>query len=333
VAAALVCLAWNPGRANAGLVLTDAGKAQGFQLTTFADGFQPVGAIGPLGLAFPTRGGVLVSDDPGGVYSFPTTADGQHVSSATKVGDYGSVNAVGLFNASSGIYMTQRNTVAGNVTGSVVRLNPSTGSLQTIATGFPLVAGIVENPANGHLFVSTLQNGQIFDVNPATGAKTLFNTASLDGLSISADGKTLYGASWPTGHVYGYSTATGAQVFDATMNAIVDGIAVGTGSLAGNLFVNTNDGQLIEISLAGLPAIVIANQGSRGDFVAAEPDGSLLLTQSETVMHLIPPTGGGFGPTPSGGTPADTAPEPSTVALLALALVGLLSWRLRRRAA
>lgn len=62
----------------AGLTLTSAGVNQGLSLTTFASGFPNLnvgsGSAGPLGIAFPTTGGVLVSDYPGNVRHFPPTS-------------------------------------------------------------------------------------------------------------------------------------------------------------------------------------------------------------------------------------------------------------------
>ncbi len=68
-----------------------------------------------------------------------------------------------------------------------------------------------------------------------------------------------------------------------------DGIAVGVGPVAGNLFVNTNGGRVVEINQTTGAQTVIATGGSRGDFVTVDPnDGTLLLTQSDRIMRLVP---------------------------------------------
>src|SRR5262249_28095876 len=72
------------------LALTPAGVAAGFSLSTFATGFPPSVSFlgGPVGIAFPNGGGVLVADDPvdpttsfsalgGTITQFPTSSDGQ----------------------------------------------------------------------------------------------------------------------------------------------------------------------------------------------------------------------------------------------------------------
>src|SRR5262249_51971877 len=60
-----------------GLRLTAAGAAEGFALTDFARAFRPFFGIGPLGIAFPSSGGVLVSDYSGDLRRFPSDSDGQ----------------------------------------------------------------------------------------------------------------------------------------------------------------------------------------------------------------------------------------------------------------
>jgi hypothetical protein len=107
----------------------------------------------------------------------------------------------------------------------------------------------------------------------------------------------------------------------------IDGSALGTGTLSGNIFVNTNSGTLVELNLATKVQTVIASGGSRGDFVEADPNGSLLLTQSDSVLRLTAPEGGGFAP----------LPEPSTLVLssIFIGMFGVTSAykRLRRTAA
>jgi hypothetical protein len=91
-------------------------------------------------------------------------------------------------------------------------------------------------------------------------------------------------------------------VFDSgTISGGPDDIALGVGTLAGNLFVNTNSGELVEVSLKTAAQAVIASGGSRGDFVTVDPNnGTLLVSQSDRMMRLTGPSGGGFIPTSSG---------------------------------
>ncbi len=303
--------------AQADLTLTPAGLAAGFSLSTFGTGFPNNGSVGPLGIAFPGSG-VLVTDFPGNVRLFPTDTDGQTAAAHPPVAGatYGAANAVGLTQVGSHIYMTRQSI------GDVVEINANGTFNQIIVSGIAFGTGIIANPANGHLFVSNLS--QIFDVDPVAKTKPVFVNAAIDGLSISSDGSILYGAVFGGG-LLGFDTGTKLQLFDSgPIAGGLDGTALGFGSLAGNIFGNTNGGTVVEVNLATKAQTLLATGGSRGDFVTVDPnDGSLLLTQTSTVVRLIPPAGGGFGPPPSG------VPEPATWLLLGSGLAGLAVWRRR----
>jgi hypothetical protein len=298
------------------LVLTAGATAAGFGLSTFASGFptdssEANGAVGPLGIAF-VNNGVLVTDAPGNIRFFATDTDNQTIASASTVGtNLGHNNAVGLAQIGSTIYMTEQ------VNGKVVTVNPTPGPIggpSSIVTSIVNATGIVTNPITGHLFVSTYNGNSIYDVNPSNGVTTLFTSAYFDG--ISTDGTTLFGADPGNGHIYGYNIANPTNVTDyGFINfGVPDGTALGTGSLAGNLFVNTNSGNVVELNLLTHVQTEIATGGVRGDFVAVDPNGTLLLTEQTTVYRLTAPSGGGFG---------SSTPLPP-VALAGFVLLGVL---------
>jgi hypothetical protein len=291
----------SPARAQ--LTLTPAGAAQNLSLSLFASGF-PVGPTpgganeGPLGIAFTASGGVLVSDNPGNVRLFPTDTDGQNAASAPVGQNYGALNAAALAQVGGQIYMTQFNN------GDVVRINSDGTFNQVILTGVTTATGMGADPGNGHLFVSTFTNNIIYDIDPVAKTKSVFVNASADGVSVSPDGKTLY-AALENGHVVGYSIATKAQVFDSGfIPGGVDGTAAGAGPVFSNdLFVNTNSGTVYEINLTTNAQTLIAQGGSRGDFVTVDPtNDTLLLTQTDNVVRLS-------------GAQFTSVPEPSPLAL------------------
>src|SRR5205085_11275104 len=113
--------------------------------------------------------------------------------------------------------------------------------------------GIVINPTNGHLLVSSYTGNNIYDIDPVAKTFSVLFNASLDGISIAPDGSVLYGAAtFTVEHVYGFSLlpgSVGTKVFDAAVNGDADGTALGVGSLSGKIFANTNEGQVIEIDL------------------------------------------------------------------------------------
>src|SRR4029450_5183723 len=98
----------------------------------------------------------------------------------------------------------------------------------------------------GHVFVSTIGAGVIWDVDPVAKTKSAFVSVAADGLST--DGTTLYAD--PATHILGFNIATHALVFDSGFIAGgADGTALGTGSLAGKIYANTNGGTVVEIDL------------------------------------------------------------------------------------
>jgi DNA-binding beta-propeller fold protein YncE len=318
-------------RANAdGMTLAQGGIDGNFTLSTFASGFpfDSTNNIGPLGIAFPSGGGVLVTDSFGAMRLFPSASDGQNASSASLTFSYGRnlfpgiTNAAGLARIGNSIYMASQ----GN--NSLIQLNANGTPNQTLFSGLlNHPTGIVADPSNGHLFISTANgtSGTLYEVNPATGTRSIFKTGDFDGLAISQDGTKIYAAS--EDHVVGFDIASGNQIYTSnTIAGTPDGVALGMGNLAGNIFVNTNDGTLVEVNLSSGAQTLIGTGGSRGDFVISAPDGSLLLTQTDRILRLTPPSGSGFvTPLIGGGDPV--TPEPSSLALLGLGGLALLGWR------
>jgi PEP-CTERM motif len=312
---------------KAALVLTSAGIAEGLTLSTFASGFPNTSNVGPLGIVFPASGGVLVSDLPGNVRRFTTDTDGQLASGAVLGQSYGNDLAQDIARLGNNIYMTQR----GNLN-QLIQINDNGTFNRVIVGGMPGALGLVANPTNGHLIVSTGGDNQLWDVNPVTLTKTPFISTSFDGMTT--DGTILYGAEdlgALNGHVLGFRLSDKSLVFDSGLiPGGVDGTSLGFGKLAGNIFVNTNSGTVFEVNLATGLQTLIATGGSRGDFVSPDPnDNSLLLTQTDRIIRLTAPSGSGFGPPPP--VLPLTVPEPSSLALLSLGGLALASWRRWRK--
>jgi PEP-CTERM motif len=304
----------NPGAAKADMVLTQAATNQGFGLSTFSTGFASSGSVGPLGIAV-TSAGVLVSDYPDGNVRLFSDTDNQTVAGALKTTSYGGFAAAHAMTVAGGtLYMNSQSA------GNLLQLNADGTLNQTIVGGFSTAQGIVANPVNGHIFVSSA--GGVFEVDPIAKTKTLFSSnTSLDGLTISADGTILYGASFG-GHLLGFNTTSKLPTFDSgSIPGGPDGTVIGLGPLAGNIFVNTNSGNFVEINLTTLAQTLLGTGGSRGDFVSVDTNnGTLLLTQTDRVLRLTPPSGG-FQP--------PSSPEPSSLALVGIGLASLIAYRVR----
>lgn len=207
---------------------------------------------------------------------------------------------------------------------TIVQINNNGTFNQTIVTGLPSVDGMVADPFNGHIFASAPGNSIIYDVNPLAKTAVPFVSVNSDGLSISSDGTILYAAT--NGHILGFNISTKAQVYDSGfISGGVDGTAVGTGFFAGLLFVNTNGGTVVEVTLGSNPVqTLIATGGSRGDFVSVDPStNTLLLTQTDSIVRL-------------NGASFNAVPEPASLAIAgsgALTLLGVMGFRRFRTAA
>jgi hypothetical protein len=288
------------------LMLTQAGIDEGLNLSNFAynvptqDG--STGTIGAYALAFPSNGTVLGSDEPGNVRVYPCDCDGQDALLYANTGqNYGYANAKGLAQLGDNIYMV------GYFSASVSQLKTDGKLDHVIVQDFNKLYSaedVVADPTSGHLYVSTAERG-LWDVDPNTGEMSRITPRGFFGISLSADGTTLYAGSLD-GQVFGFDTTTYAQVFYATNPMWQLGkalsVAQGTGAFAGNLYVNLfYGGQFWEVNIADptqQQQIAYGGPPTGGAFITVDPnDGSLLIGEVDRVERLTFPAGAG----PRGG--------------------------------
>jgi len=312
------------GAARAALTLTAAGIADGFGLSLFADTPGPAGGCcGPLGIATNNLGQVVLQYYPVGLNFVFNDVDGQHLpgtalSSAPFVsGSYGAA----ITNDGGTLY-------AGNndQSGQVFQLNPNGSSAGAVPnTAGKAGHGIATNPVTGHLEAASA-NG-IFDINPGNGASFLIRNVNADGVSVSADGKTVYAAIG--GDVFGFDIASGNQVYDSGDIGSPDGTGViqGNNQFSGDIIANDNDGTVKLLDPVHSTVVTIASGGTRGDYVGLDlTNGSLFLTQSDSVYRLTCGPNCSFTPPP----PPSGVPEPAALTLIGTGLVAFGLIRRRR---
>src|SRR5262249_39836861 len=150
-------------------------------------------------------------------------------------------------------YMTQQSR------GTVAQIDSHGTFMGDIVSGLTNATGIVPFPPgvvntgglSNHLFVSTEDmNGTgtnaIWNVDPVAKTATLvasLGSSAPDGIAFNTDGSILYIARVDD-HIIGIDPKTGAQVYDSGLlsGVGIDGVAVGLGTLTGNLFGNFHDG-------------------------------------------------------------------------------------------
>ena len=302
-------------------VLTAQGIALGFTLDTFASG----GGNAYTFIAAASVGGnYLAVVQNGGPIRLYNDVNGQTLGSAIS-----SVNLNGAINIAN----AGGNTYASVLNGGLFQVTRSGTTLSTAGVPVPRFAfgyGLAGNPVNGHLYApfGTGGNSGIYDINPLTGTfSAIYTGAFIDGVSVSPDGTTVYGAALSIGRILGFNIATQAPVFSFNSTRGPDG----TGVIAGGLFngyvvSNNNDGTVTLINPATNTETVIVTGLIRGDFTSPDlNNGSLLLADIGASYRLGAP----------GGSFSNVAiPEPASLAVFGLVAIGgaVGGWRRRRKA-
>lgn len=275
------------------LTLTSDGTTLGFTLSTFAtlDPGNSGCCAGPFGVAVAAPDRILVFNNENGTRYVFHDADGQTIGTAITSTTTNPTGTLAYATAGGSAY-------GGTAQGGQFAQFDSSGNVVKVLTGVPQTTdlGMWGNPNNGHILATTAQ-GTIIDIDPAgnggTGSSRTVVNAAGDGVAVSPDGTVVYNEI--SSHIYGFDIATGTQVFDSGfLDNGPDGAGVITSdnNLNGMILVNFNgngfnSGSVGLLDPATNQLTIIADGGTRGDYVAADvTNGTLFLDYSDVVYRL-----------------------------------------------
>ncbi len=248
--------------------------------------------------------------------------------------------ACALFSAASAAYAAPTLWVSTGGAG-LATVDVATGATTSIGGTGVALTDIAFSPT-GDLYGISFTN--LYRVNSSTGATTLVGglggvSGTANALVFGADG-TLYMAG---SSLYTVNTLTGAA---SAIGAIGFQSGGDLAFIGGNLFMASSGNQLIGVDLLTGDGTLIGNLGVGSMFGLATPDNVNLYgvagqsvylintgTGAATFQSTFAPTlgGGAFGlaflTEAGGGTGGGNVPEPGTLALVSLALLGAAAGR------
>jgi len=309
-------------------VLTTDGTNLGFTLQTIVTlPDNSGGSYDVLGSAINSDGKIVLNSARSGLNYVFNDVNGQTAADALSVKSFsGFASAFAYANGS--VWATANG-------GYLAKLN-NDGSVNTVYNGSnntPVIyasQGLWTHPITGHL----ISGNPLYetDVSGPVPVQTLITgNFSADGLTVSPDGRYVYGSygtivdltnpNGPQGNFGSVSGADGMGVIHAPTKPDLDG----------DIIVNTTNGRIVLVDHITFAQTVLAEGGGYGDYTSPDRnDGSLLISSSNNLLRLSCGADCGIGVIVSPGVP-----EPSTWAMMILGFggVGFMAYRRRTQRA
>lgn len=185
----------------------------------------------------------------------------------------------------------------GLVPSGIYSMDPSTLMLGANLLPAPCgdIRGLIADPQSGGLFLTGdcgLFRLQLTSNPTGIAVAQKLSTDNLDGIALSPDANGIWVADFTTSTVTEFDRS-GAVITAISTGHPSDGIAIAgadaPSGVAGNVFVNDNDGTIVRIDTNNGDAVsVVGSGGSRGDFVTVGPDQYLYATQTDEVVKIAP---------------------------------------------
>jgi len=174
----------------------------------------------------------------------------------------------------------------------IVELDPATGAvLRSVAGGFLELVGLVFDALSGRLIVADFEATAIYEVDHATGERSVRAAGSLlgnpNGIVVDDAGRILV-AGYGNKHVL--AVELDGTVLDlGFLPGGPDGIALGgpDGPFPGSAIVNQRDGSVVQLAKSGR-LTTLANGGTPGDLIAVDAHGYLFVTQFDEIIRIGP---------------------------------------------
>ena len=193
-------------------------------------------------------------------------------------------------------YFAARGTGLAGGTPGIYTFDPNTLERGPMLVALNGALGMAADPLGDSMFVVASEGLYRIDDLHGLPRVHLVAPGSFDGDTLNADGSRLYVADVRGQAIFGYDRS-GQQVLkldlcchnpDGTV-VMGDGARSGDLDVSGKVFVNANDGTILQIdTYHGNGVSVVASGGQRGDFMTLGIDGCLYATVGTAIVRMEP---------------------------------------------